>query len=43
MKHHLDIISGINVIFIEMSKGVVLDIDICTVTNKYKTLLNEMK
>ena len=42
MKHHLDTISGVNEIFIEMSKGVVLYIEMCTVTNKYKTLINEM-
>ena len=42
MKHHLDTISGVNKIFIEMSKGVVLYIEMCTVTNKYKTLINEM-
>ena len=33
MKHHVDIINGINEIFIEMSKGEVLDEDISTVTN----------
>ena len=33
MKHYVDIINGINEIFIEMSKGEVLDEDISTVTN----------
>ena len=28
--------------FIELNKGIVSDEEICLVTNKYKTLLNEM-
>ena len=42
MKHHLDIINGINEIFIDMSKGEVSDEDISKITNKYKKLLMEM-
>ena len=42
MKHHIDIINGINEIFIETSKDVVLDVHMCKVINKYKTLLNEI-
>ena len=42
MKHHVYIINGINEIFIEMSKGEVLDVEISKVTNKYKKLLKEM-
>ena len=41
MKHHIDIINGINETLIKISKGMVLDIEFCTVTNTYKTLLNE--
>ena len=39
VKHHLDIINGINNIFIEMSKGGVSDLEITNKTNKYKNLL----
>ena len=42
MKHHIDIIDGTKDIFIELNKGIVSDEEICLVTNKYKTLLNEM-
>ena len=42
MKHHIDIIDGIKDIGIEMNKGILSYEDICLVTNKYTTLLNEM-
>ena len=42
MKHHVDIIDGINDIFIEMNKGEVSDVEMSKVTNKYKHLLKEM-
>ena len=42
MKHHLDIINGINEMCIDMSKGEVSDEDISKITNKYKKLLMEM-
>ena len=42
MKHHIDIIDDIKDTFIEMNKGIISDKEICLVTNKYKTLLNEM-
>ena len=40
MKYHIDINNGINTIFIEMSKCVVSNVEIYTVTNKYKISLN---
>ena len=42
MKHHVDIINGINNIFIEISKGEVSDVEISRVTDKYKNLLKKM-
>ena len=42
MKYYIDIINGIKDIFIEMNKDIVPDEEICLVTNKYETLLNEM-
>ena len=35
MKHHVEIINGIKEIFIEMSKILVTNEEICLVTNKY--------
>ena len=40
MKNHVDIINYINRIFIEMSKGVVSDLEITNNTDKYKKLIN---
>ena len=37
-KPHIDIINGIEDIFIEMGKSLVTNEDICLVTNKYKLL-----
>ena len=37
MKHHIEIINGINKNFIEMSKGDVSDLEITNITDKYKT------
>ena len=42
MKHHVDIINGINKMFIEMSKGIVSDLEITKKIDKYKHLLIEM-
>ena len=42
MKYHIDIIDGIKDICIIVNKGIVSDEETCFVTNKYKTLLNEM-
>ena len=42
MKYYIKIINGIKEIFIEMSKGLVTNEEICLVTNKYKSLLNEV-
>ena len=42
MKYHIDIIDGIKDICIVVNKGIVSDEETCFVTNKYKTLLNEM-
>ena len=36
MNHYINIINGINKIFIEMSKGVASDIEIYKASNKYK-------
>ena len=38
----LDITNDIKDIFIETNKDIISDEEICLVTNKYKTLLNEM-
>ena len=37
MKQHIDIINGINKIFIETSKGDVSNLEITNKTDKYKT------
>ena len=42
MKHHIKIINGIKKIFIETIKGLVKNEEICLVSNKYKSLSNEM-
>ena len=42
MKHHIDIINGINDTFIEVSKGDVYDFEITNKTDKYKNLLKEV-
>ena len=42
MKNNIEIIDGIEDIFIEKNKGIVSDEEIYLVTNQYKTLLNEM-
>ena len=42
IKHLVDIIDGIRDMFIEMSKGIVSNEDICLITNKYQILLKEM-
>ena len=42
MKHRVDIINGINKIFIELSKGVVSDLKITNKIDKYKNLLKKM-
>ena len=40
IKYHVDIINGINKIFIEMSKGEVPDKEISKVINTYKKIIN---
>ena len=40
MKHHIEIINGIKEIFIETSKSLVTNEEICLVSNKYKSLSN---
>ena len=42
IRYHVDIIDGIRDIFIEMSKYVVSDEDICFITNKYKVFPKEI-
>ena len=42
MKHYIDITDDIKNIYIETNKDMISDEEICLVTNKYKTLLNEM-
>ena len=42
MKHHIDIINGMDKIFIEMGKGDVSDLEITNKIVKYKNLLKEM-
>ena len=42
MKHHINIINGIDKMFIEMIKGEVSDLEITNKTDKYKNLLKEM-
>ena len=42
MKHNVDVINGINKIFIEMSKDEVSNEEISKVTNEYKNLLMEI-
>ena len=42
MKHHINIINGIDKMFIEMIKGKVSDLEITNKTDKYKNLLKEM-
>ena len=42
MKYHIDIINGINKMFVEMSKGDVSDLDITNKTDKCKNLLKEL-
>ena len=42
MKHNIEIIDGIEDIFIEKNIGIVSDEKIYFVTNQYRTLLNEI-
>ena len=42
MKHHIDIINGINKIFIEMRKDDLSDSETTNKTDKYKNLLRKI-